>query len=105
MELVSRAGDILARIGGDEFVVVLPNTDQEGAEKYVKKVLSIFNEANKESGIEAQMMVSLDLGICTQGPDDEKRTQEEIFEIADHDMYKKKRERKIKEGKPLEREK
>lgn len=34
----SRANDIAARIGGDEFVLVLPNTDSKQAEKVIQRI-------------------------------------------------------------------
>ncbi|WP_227574754.1 diguanylate cyclase domain-containing protein [Acinetobacter bohemicus] len=42
LEGSSRSSDILARMGGDEFVVVLLDTDHAGAEQYSRKLRKMF---------------------------------------------------------------
>ena len=40
-----RAADTAARIGGDEFALVLPDTDRQGAEQVISKVSHGLQEA------------------------------------------------------------
>lgn len=40
IEVVTRAGDVVARFGGEEFAIVLPNTDEMGALEIAKQLRS-----------------------------------------------------------------
>ena len=55
----SRSSDILARMGGDEFVVVLLDTDHAGAEQYSSKLREIF----LSSGLKEQYGIDFSMGI------------------------------------------
>ena len=57
----SRKTDILARIGGDEFVLLLPATDQEPARVAIAKIQRGVMEAMQNSG----WPVSLSIGVLT----------------------------------------
>ena len=63
---ITRADDFIVRYGGDEFAVVLPNTDREGAFLLAEKMLeairkrAIPHEKNIETGI-----VSISIGVTT----------------------------------------
>jgi diguanylate cyclase (GGDEF)-like protein len=41
----SRRTDLVARLGGDEFAVLFPDTDQNGAEKFIAKAKASFEAA------------------------------------------------------------
>lgn len=55
----SRSSDILARMGGDEFVVILLDTDQAGAEEYSRKLREIFFN----SGLKQEYGIDFSMGI------------------------------------------
>ena len=55
----SRSSDILARMGGDEFVVVLLDTDHAGAEQYSRKLREIFFN----SGLKQQYGINFSMRI------------------------------------------
>lgn len=62
-----RASDILCRIGGEEFAIILPETDQEDALKVAEKIrLHVANEPYIE---ESMISISLGVGSFGQGDD------------------------------------
>ena len=66
---VRRPDDLAARYGGEEFVILLPNTDSEGAQQVAKdaannvRTLALEHEASKVSPY-----VSISLGVTTVNP-------------------------------------
>lgn len=63
-----RNEDIIARIGGDEFAVLLPETDKEMAEKICDRIRENFNKANENE--ELTIPLSISLGCSTMNCDD-----------------------------------
>ncbi|HAN20879.1 MAG: hypothetical protein A2Y15_04645 [Clostridiales bacterium GWF2_36_10] len=60
-----RKEDVLARIGGDEFVIIMPNTNNEEAYKMfnlINKECDVFNENHKIKLYE----INLSIGFCTK---------------------------------------
>ncbi len=55
-----RTTDIAGRYGGDEFIIILPNTDLENANTLVSRLETSLNELNKE--LDFKLTVSG--GIC-----------------------------------------
>ncbi|MFQ1856165.1 GGDEF domain-containing protein, partial [Aeromonas veronii] len=50
INLIFRNADICARLGGDEYVVLLPETNMNNVDSINQRVIQTFNEFNKHSG-------------------------------------------------------
>lgn len=80
---ICRTQDVLARWGGDEFVILLPNTTYEEAEETVDRIKEVC------SGLSVGMVhVSLSLGWDTKGSTDTDLA--ETLKNAEDDMYRHK---------------
>lgn len=75
-----RADDIISRIGGDEFVILLPKTDGFEAEAMIKRIkkLSLIEKVGS-------LNISISFGYETKVNEDEKI--KEIFKKAEDQMY------------------
>lgn len=90
-----RKEDILGRWGGDEFIVLLPETTAEEADEIRKRIISkLKNTYNDERPI------TISLGLATKNEDDEKGIKK-IIEEADYKMYKNKASMHQKKNNPL----
>jgi len=78
-----RADDIIARIGGDEFVILLPKTDASETEKIVQRVKDLLFE-EKIGSID----ISVSIGYETKK--NEEETYQDIFKKAEDHMYQEK---------------
>jgi diguanylate cyclase (GGDEF)-like protein/PAS domain S-box-containing protein len=79
--------DILARVGGDEFIIMLPRTSNEGANDIVTKINQACEEYNKKLSSELYY-TSISLGYATKTNVNE--TLDSIEKIAEDNMYKRK---------------
>lgn len=80
---ILRHADMVSRIGGDEFIFILPNTGAKGALHVVKKLLKLASTPYFYN--ENELLVTASLGIAiypTDGLD-----QETLFKNADTAMY------------------
>src|SRR5665648_941234 len=78
-----REDDIIARIGGDEFIVLLPKTDATMAEKVINRIKEAM-ETNKSGAID----ISISFGFETKINRNEDIN--EVFKKAEDFMYKNK---------------
>jgi len=80
---VMRPEDLVARIGGDEFVVLCRNADEEICEGVAERVLAALNEA-RSMGDGGEIVIGASIGIALAGPGD---TGELVLRDADTAMY------------------
>jgi diguanylate cyclase (GGDEF)-like protein len=87
-----RETDYPARYGGDEFVVVLPQTDRTSAQAMAEKLRSLIEGHTflQEEGINARLGVSLGVACYPT----EAQTKESLIRLADKRMYEDKIDRK-----------
>ncbi len=87
-----RAVDIVARIGGDEFVLLMPNTDEKGAKMCIERIKANIDKENSKDG---QPYISVSIGYEVQrGQYDDP---DKFFAAADRAMYKEKYTEKRKD--------
>ena len=77
-----RSSDILARVGGDEFAVILPATDSAVSRKIVERIRSNVNKYNQH---EPELPLSISIGAATAENND--CPLEEVYRTADERMY------------------
>ena len=83
LQHVCRQNDVVARIGGDEFIILLPNTTAENAEGIINRIKSGFADAHVEA-----IKCSISIGLDTkQSPD---QSLDGIMANAENAMYKDK---------------
>ncbi len=83
-----REDDIICRVGGDEFVVLLPGTNNIEAEEIKDRIIEKSHKTSLDS-----VIISLALGHATKKPQDKDIL--ETYKEADNNMYKN----KLKHGK------
>lgn len=91
---IRRPGDLAARYGGDEFVLVLPNTNPEGALKIADDVhTGIYKLAVPNPGSPIDSRVTASLGVATFWPL-KKGSGNGLLLAADQALYVAKRDGK-----------
>jgi len=86
-EMIRRAGDFVVRYGGEEFAVVLPNTDREGAvivAEQLKDGIAALNLPHEQGGAGGILTVSIGIaaGIPRSGA-----LKQQLVAAADSALY------------------
>lgn len=88
----SRSGDFLARYGGDEFVIVLPNTDSNGSSIIAERILNIIRTRQiKHEYSRVRPYITLTIGGYCEIPNPDT-TLESMVQNADRALYRAKDE-------------
>lgn len=83
MEESCRVEDITARWGGDEFIVLLPHTDEETAENIAERIKKSCTQTS-DSGVR----LSISLGVATKK--DPEQEIHQVLQMAEERMYRQK---------------
>lgn len=78
-----RTDDIISRIGGDEFIILLPRTPTEDAEIIVERIYSRIEYETMDA-----IKLSVSIGHATKSTMDQSVS--DIFTLAEDNMYRKK---------------
>lgn len=77
---------LVMRIGGDEFLLVCPQTPEDAALAMAERARELLAEASDE-----KLTLSVSFGVACVGTDDGATTFDEAFKQADEAMYEEKR--------------
>lgn len=82
-----RKSDLFARLGGEEFAALLPETDRSHAELFCERLVKDVNSA-QFSDVEGkyQIRLTVSIGATTLLPDD--RSFDQLYTRADNSLYR-----------------
>ncbi|MGM0641970.1 MAG: PAS domain S-box protein, partial [Thermotogota bacterium] len=83
LKSTARTEDIVSRIGGDEFAVVLPTTNQKEAEIFCQRIQKNIEEFNKNKDLIKPLSISLGFEVM----EDSSQSLNKTFNKADQKMY------------------
>jgi len=86
----ARTSDVCCRYGGDEFCVIMPNTDWEAAKIFCDRLTERFEEGETHD-------VTFSIGVAETGPDN-YMVMDELVTTADEAMYQAKAASRIGPG-------
>jgi diguanylate cyclase (GGDEF)-like protein len=81
-----RSSDVVSRIGGDEFAVLLPNCNEATVEEAILRIKNEITAYNREHAITIPLSLSLGYAVEQKIPLD----MDELFKEADDRMYREK---------------
>lgn len=92
--LVKRNGDISSRIGGDEFAVMLVDTDKKGAEKLGKSLCDALNQSIASvlgEALKEKIDAGISVGMAVFQGEQYGVSLKDVMSVADQALYESKR--------------
>ena len=98
-----RGADLVARYGGDEFVILAPELEPEGARVLGERLLRTVRELKVEAEDGAYVSITVSVGIATvfDPPDSEPRALDVMLAAADRSLYAAKRDGRDRAADPV----
>lgn len=87
LHAIKRPGDLAIRYGGEEFTVLLPNTDSAGAAQVAEDILRAIRALDIEHADHPLGKVTASAGIATRQPGIEDVTPTSLLKSADACLY------------------
>lgn len=88
-DTLKRPQDEVCRYGGEEFAIILPNTDQAGAVMLLETIRQTIEKSPMVSDpVIVEMTISI--GLTTMPPNDWDIPESDLIEVADKALYKAK---------------
>ena len=88
-DVASRGTDLCARIGGEEFAVVMAATDLDGSVRIARDITAAIHEATLEQGGSPQSKLTLSLGVSSCIPTQQDASHA-FLESTDRALYEAK---------------
>ncbi|MDR6673740.1 GGDEF domain-containing protein [Xanthomonas sp. 1678] len=85
-----RSSDTVARFGGEEFLVLLPNTSEEAALNVIRRILIEIVQRPMAEVKSGPLHISFSAGIATQGGRERFGTAQDLLQAADDMLYSSK---------------
>lgn len=82
-----RGSDVVGRYGGEEFLIVLPETPPAGAEEVFQRILEAFRSTRHPIATGQQIEVTASIGIATHCPEHSYSTIGHLIDAADQALY------------------
>ncbi|SDD83704.1 MULTISPECIES: GGDEF domain-containing protein [Kordiimonas] len=83
-----RQNELFARIGGEEFAILLPQTSLDQAAQLAERLLDVIHDLSISIDDERKITTTMSLGVVMLKPDEDAKS---ISERADEAMYQAKR--------------
>jgi len=86
---MSRESDVIARYGGEEFIILIPNTELDGAQQFAEKIRASIAYPLFEIDDKLSIRVTISIGLAHMHTQEDS-TIENIFVRADKALYEAK---------------
>jgi diguanylate cyclase (GGDEF)-like protein/PAS domain S-box-containing protein len=90
---LNRAGELLVRYGGEEFVVVLPSADQDAARRvaeHLRRAVAELAIEHRSSPVEPRVTISLGVGTAPVGEASRSKQPQALLAVTDEALYRAK---------------